>query len=181
LLEILIAKTIASAIFCIATTALAQAPAASEAQVKAAFLFNFTKYVDWPAATFSDAASPITIGVMGADVVGDILQHNLSGKPINGRPVVIKHLASDLEMSGCQIVFISHVEAPRMTAILDKASAFPILSVGEDQEFIRDGGVINFVLRNGNVRLEINLIAARKAGLTISSRLLAVADTVKGK
>jgi hypothetical protein len=178
---ILIAGAVASALFCMTPIVVADTPVALEAQVKAAFLFNFTKYVDWPAAAFTNAAEPIVIGVMGADGFGDTLRHNVMGKTINGRPVVIKHLDSDLQISECQILFVSHSEASRTSAILDKAGAFPILSVGEDGQFMRYGGVINFVLRNGNVRLEINLIAARKAGLTISSRLLAVADTVEGK
>ena len=156
-------------------------PAASEAQVKAVFLFNFAKYVEWPAAAFSNAAAPITIGVMGTDPFGDNLQRVVAGKTVNGRPFVIKHLASDSDLSGCQILYISASEAPRMGGILDKASALPILTAGEGEQFARNGGIINFVPKNGNVRLEIDLKAAKKAGLTISSRLLAVADVVKGK
>jgi hypothetical protein len=179
--EILAALAAASLLFCAETPMAADTLAASEAQVKAAFLFNFAKYVDWPAAAFPDAAAPMTIGVLGTDPFGDNLQHVVEGKTVNGRPFVIKHLASGSELSGCQILFISHSEAPRMGGILEKAGALPILTVGEDEPFARNGGIIHFVLKNGNVRLEIDLAAAKKAGLTISSRLLAVADVVKGK
>jgi hypothetical protein len=179
--EILVAVAAASVLFCAQTLMAADTLAASEAQVKAAFLFNFAKYVDWPAAAFPDAAAPMTIGVLGTDPFGDNLQHVVEGKTVNGRPFVIKHLASDSELSGCQILFISHSEASRMGGILEKAGALPILTVGEDEPFARNGGIIHFVLKNGNVRLEIDLAAAKKAGLTISSRLLAVADVVKGK
>lgn len=154
------------------------APVASEAQVKAAFLFNFAKYVNWPESAFSNATAPMTIGVMGADPFADKM-HLVEGKTINGRPFVIKHLASDSDANGCQILFISHSESSWMARILDKVSALPILTVGEDAP--QNGGVINFVLKNGNVRLAIDLAAARKAGLTISSRLLSVADVVRGK
>jgi hypothetical protein len=150
-------------------------------QVEAIFLFNFTKYVDWPPAAFPNAAAPIAIGVLGADPFGDNLQHIVEGKTVNGRPFVIKHLASDSEFNGCHILFICHSEESRMEEILGKTGALPVLTVGEDEQFDQNGCIINFVLKNGNVRLQIDLAAARKAGLTISSRLLAVADTVNGK
>jgi len=159
----------------------AETPALSERQVKALFLFNFAKYVDWPAAAFPDTNAPIVIGIMGEDRFDDNLRHAVEGKTVNGRPFVIKQLAADSELSGCHILFISESEASRMGAILDKARSLPMLTVGEDEPFARNGGIVTFVLRNGNVRLDIDLAAAKKAGLTISSRLLAVADMVKGK
>jgi hypothetical protein len=179
--EILVAVAVASVLFCAETLMAADTPGASETQVKAIFLFNFAKYVEWPATAFTNAAAPITIGVMGTDPFGDNLQHDIEGKTINGRPFVIKHLATDSDLSGCQILFISDSEASRMEEILDKAGALPILTVGEDEQFAQKNGIINFVLKDRKVRLEIDLAAAKKAGLTISSRLLAVADVVKGK
>jgi len=178
---ILVALVVASVLSCAKMLVAADTPAASEAQVKAVFLFNFAKYVDWPPDALPSKATPITIGVVGADSFGDDLQRDVEGKTINGHPFVIKHMAWDSEWSGCQILFISRSEASRTGEILDKASALPILTVGENEAFARNGGIINFVLKNGNVRLSINLNAAKKAGLTISSRLLAVADVVKGK
>ena len=175
-----VAVAAAAVLFCGEILQGVDTPAASEAQIKAVFLFNFAKYVEWPAAAFPNATAPIAIGVLGRDPFGDYLQH-VEGKMLQGRPFVIKHLASDSEVSGCQILFISHSEASRMREILEKASALPILTVGEDEPFAQNGGIIRFVLKNGNVRLEIDLSAAQKAGLTISSKLLAVADVVKGK
>jgi hypothetical protein len=84
-------------------------------------------------------------------------------------------------LTGCQILFVDDSEASRMVDILEKAAALPILTVGEDEQFAQNGGIINFVLKNGKVRLEIDLAAAKKVGLTVSSKLLAVADVVKGK
>ena len=179
-MEMLISVTAALVLFCAETLIAADTPAASEAQLKAVFLFNFAKYVDWPAAAFTNDAAPISIGVMGTDPFGDSLRL-VEGKTIRGLRFAIKHLDSDSDLSGCHILFISDSEASRMREILNKAGALPILTVGEDEAFARNGGIINFVLKNGNVRLEIDLAAARKAGLTISSRLLAVADVVKGK
>jgi hypothetical protein len=154
-------------------------PSLTKYQIEALFLFNFAKYVDWPADAFTNAAAPIAIGIMGTDPFGDNLQHTIEGKTVNGRPFVIKHLTSDSDVSGCQILFIRDLEASREDEILDKARALPVLTVAEAQPSTRNGSTINFVLKNGNVRLEINLAAAKKAGLTISSRLLAVADVVK--
>ena len=178
---ILVSVAFALALFCLDTLMASDAPVGSEAQVKALFLFNFAKYVDWPSAAFSNATAPITIGLMGSRPLGENLQHIIEDKEIHGHSFVIKQLAAGSDLSGCQILFISHSEASGMREILKQVSALPILTAGEDEEFAREGGIINFVLKNGKVRLEINLAAARKAGLTISSRLLAVADVVTGK
>jgi len=159
----------------------ADVPSATEAQVKAVFVLNFAKYVDWPGAVFPKADAPLTVGVMGADVFSDDLQQRVAGKKVNGHPFVIKQLMTDADLSGCQILFISDSEAAHMGEILARAGALPVLTVGEDAAFAQNGGIINFVLKDGKVRLEIDLTAARKNGLTISSRLLAVADVVKGQ
>src|ERR1700722_916201 len=147
-------------------------PSLTRYQVEAIFLFNFAKYVDWPAAAFPNVTAPITIGVVGTDPFGDNLRNIIQGKTINGRPFVIKHLASDSDLGGCQILFISDSEATRMGEVLDRAGALPILTVGEDEEFAQNNGIINFVLKDGKVRLEIDLTEAKKNKLTISSRLL---------
>jgi hypothetical protein len=159
----------------------AEEPSLTKYRVEAVFLFNFAKYVDWPAAAFPNDTAPITIGVLGTDPFDDNLQHVIEGKTINGRTFAIKHLASDSDLGGCQILFISDSEASRMDGILEKAGALPILTVGEDEQFAQKNGIIDFVLKDGKVRLEIDLTAAKKTGLKISSRLLAVADVVKGR
>jgi uncharacterized protein DUF4154 len=163
------------------SVSIAEEPSLTKYQIEALFLFNFAKYVDWPAGAFTNAAAPIVIGVMGTDPFGDNLQHTIEGKAVNGRPFVIKHLTSDSDVSGCQILFVRDLEPSREDEILDKARALPVLTVAEAQPSTRNGSIINFVLKSGNVRLEINLAAAKKAGLTISSRLLAVADVVKDR
>ena len=152
-----------------------------EYQVKALFLLNFSKYVDWPPQAFAGSNTPITIGIYGESKLGEALKNVVAGKSVGGRAIVIRQLESTEDSSPCHILFISDAAAAHMRGILDKASALPILTVGEDAVFARNGGIINFVLKNGNVRLEIDLMAAQKAGLTISSKLLAVADVVKGK
>lgn len=150
-------------------------------QVKALFLLNFTKYVDWPAIAFAGSNTPITIGVYGESKLNEALKDIVAGKKVSGRTVVIKKIEGSDDFSQCHILFISDSESSRMREILDKASALPILTVGEDAAFAQNDGIINFVLKNGNVRLEIDLTVTKKSGLAISSRLLAVADVVKGK
>jgi hypothetical protein len=152
-----------------------------EYDVKALFLLNFTKYVAWPPAAFAGSNSPILIGVCGQSKLGEALDKAVAGKSVGGRAIVIRQLKSTDDISECHILFVSDSESSRMREILEKAGALPILTVGEGAPFAQNGGIINFVLKNGNVRLEIDLAAARKAGLAISSRLLAVADVVKGK
>jgi hypothetical protein len=152
-----------------------------EYQVKALYLFNFTKYVDWPTNAFAASNTPIIIGLYGESKLGEALTSVVAGKTIGGRTIAVRVIESMDDSIPCHILFISDAESSRMHQILDKIGALPTLTVGEDAAFTQNGGIINFVLKNGNVRLEINLSAAKKAGLTISSRLLAVADVVKGK
>jgi len=150
-------------------------PSMSEYQVKALFLLNFVKYVDWPAG----ASGPITIGILGQDNFDDNLTNAVEGKSINGRAVTIKHLSSGDSLSGCAVLFISSSEDSQLSAILSKTCMLPILTVGEDESFLQDGGIINFTLKEGKIHLEINLKAAQKVKLQISSKLLSVADVVK--
>lgn len=156
-------------------------PTLTKHQVEAVFLLNFAKYADWPEAAFTNASAPIVIGVLGTDPFGDDLRRRVEGKTINGRSLIIKYLTAGAEISGCHILFVSDSEAARAEEILGRAGTLPILTVGEGEPFAQNGGIISFVLKNGKVRLEIDLVAARKAQVTLSSKLLAVADVVKGK
>jgi YfiR/HmsC-like len=153
----------------------------TEYQVKALFLVNFIKYVDWPSEALASSNATITIGLCGESKLREALSAAVSGKGSGGRMIVIRQIEATNDFSSCQILFIGDSASSRMREILDKARSLPILTVGEDNAFAQNGGIINFVLKNGNVRLEVDLAAARQAGLTIHSRLLAVADVVKGK
>lgn len=157
----------------------AQGNTLSEYQVKALFLYNFAKYIQWPPEAFPSSGSPITIGIVGNDNFGSDLPNMVNGKMVDGRPFVIKHLSANDDFQGCQILFISNSESANLGVIFGKVGTLPILTVGEDDSFLANGGIVNFVLKNGNVRLEINLVSSDKARLKISSRLLSVADTVK--
>jgi hypothetical protein len=156
-------------------------PVLPEYKVKALFLAKFAKYVEWPAQAFPTTNAPITIGVIGSDRLGADLEHVVQNKVVNGRGFIIKHIAADGDCSGCRIVFVGHSEAARAGTILDRTGTLPILTVGEDAAFKRQGGIITFVIKDEKVRLEINLARANKRGLKLSSKLLAVADEVTGR
>ena len=150
-----------------------------EYHVKALFLLNFVKYVDWPETSFSGPDSPIVIGILGQDNFNDNLTDAIEGKSVNGREIVIHHLANGEDPGGCSILFISSSESSRLNEILSKTGKLPILTVGEDPSFLQKGGIINFTIRDGKIHLQINLAVALKAKLQISSKLLGVADVVK--
>lgn len=152
-------------------------------QVKAAFLVNFPKYVDWPTATFADTNTPIVVAIFGDDnVAGEFSNMIEGGRIVGGHPVVLKHISKEDEIGAdCQIVFVASSERDRVPAILEKVKGTGILTVGESPDFLEKGGIINLVHRDRKIRLQVNLSAAGKAHLKISSRLLVVADVVKGK
>ncbi len=170
-------------LFCREATALgAEAEGQSEYQVKAAFLVNLLKYVDWPAEALPATNSPLVIGVQGRDQFGQDLRKAAEGKTINGHPLAIKSIApAQVSPAPCHILFISASEKRRLPAILEKLKSTSVLTVGETDDFLQLGGIINFSRSGRKIRLGINLAAAEQAGLKISSRLLSVAEVVKGQ
>jgi hypothetical protein len=181
----LLKKTISLVAFCgllfRAVNAAGAEPSMTEYQVKALFLLNFTKYVDWPTTAFAETNSPIVIGLYGENRFGDALTKVVADKTISGRQIIVQPIEKDGDLGKCQMLFISDSEKNHLGEILDKIKTLPVLTVGETDQFMERGGVINFVKKAGKIRLEINLAAARQAKLGISSKLLGVADTVKGK
>ena len=149
--------------------------APTEYQIKAAFLFNFAKFVDWPATPDASADSPIVIGVLGDNVFHDDLQAAINGKKINNHPLQFHQFHSVLEATNCQILFISPSEKNHFARVVGQLNNASILTVSETDHFIEAGGMINFVIIEKKVRFQINNDAAKKAGLTISSKLLSLA------
>jgi hypothetical protein len=152
----------------------------TEYQVKALFLLNFTRYIDWPETAFAGSNAPITIGVFGEDHFGDALQNAVADRRVNGRSILIEHLENTNDVFKCQVLFISSSEIKRQRQLLAQLQTAPVLTVGESDNFADQGGAINFIKKDGKIRLEINVGAARQANLQISSKLLRVADVVKG-
>ncbi len=157
----------------------ARAQIIDEYQVKAAFLYNFAKFVEWPPQAFQTPTDPITICVLGPNPFGNALEEAVSGKRVEGRTFMVRQLSSDLPPAGCQILFIGSSEAKRWRAILGGIKTTGVLTVGETETFASEGGVINFRIEAGTVRLQVNLDAAEQAKLRISSKLLSLAQIVK--
>lgn len=157
----------------------AQTATSREYQIKAAFLFNFGQFVTWQPENLPPAGAPFVICVLGADPFGPTLDAMVAGGRIQSRPVRIERHDSVEDVSGCQVVFIGDSERRRLDDILERLAGQSILTVGESDDFIERSGVVRFVIAQNRVRLEINLAAAERAGLTISSRLLSLADVVR--
>jgi hypothetical protein len=155
-----------------------QAQASKEYQIKAAFLFNFAQFVEWPASAFPEAGTPLCIGVLGEDPFGNILNEIVKGEKVDGHSLVIRRYSQVSEINACHILFVGNSEKSRMEEIVAGLNGQTILTVGEAEGFTAKGGMIRFVVENNKIRLKINLDAARKAGLQISSKLLRPADIV---
>lgn len=149
-----------------------------EYQVKAVFLFNFANFVDWPASSFPEATTPFVIGVLGDDPFGAYLDEVVRGEKIGKRPVEVRRYRQLREITICHVLFISRAEADRMDEISRSLQARSILTVGELDDFVREGGIIALLPRNGKLRLKVNLGSARLSGLTISSKLLRSAEII---
>lgn len=146
--------------------------------VKAAFIYNFIKFVEWPTTGFKDAQSPYVVGVIGKDPFGPDLKNAMANKTVNGRPIVVIPV-SDEETRNCHALFVSNSEKRRLKAILDRVTGSPILTIGETEEFAQIGGIINFVLEDNKVRFQINIEAAKRADLKIHSTLLNLAKVIR--
>ncbi len=150
-----------------------------EYQVKAFFLYNFAKYVDWPSHRFNSAADPLVICILGQNPFGGGLEQAVHGKAVEGRTVVV-HQISDLHpQCDCHILFVGASERKRFRSSSALIRGSGVLTVGESEGFASDGGVINFKVEEGKVRFEINLDAAGQEQLHISSKLLSLARIVK--
>jgi uncharacterized protein DUF4154 len=156
----------------------AQSPTASEYQVKAAFLYNFAKFVEWPSSSFSDASTPLRICIFGQDPFGQELQNIANEKIVNGRKLSVSQVADLQTAKACQILFIASSEKAQLKQVLESLRGSGALTVGDIKGFVEAGGMINFVLENQRVRFEVNRKAAEQAGLKVSSKLLNIAKSV---
>jgi hypothetical protein len=153
--------------------------ATNEYQVKAAFLYNFAKFVDWPPQSFHGPDDPITICIVGQNPFGRMLEDTVNGKTLDGRAFAVRNVPAVQQAAGCQILFVSSSERKHLHSILESIKTPGILTVGESEGFAVSGGAINFKLEGGKLRFEINLDAAAKAGLQIRSNLLSLAEIVR--
>lgn len=168
--------------FALLTTNTVQADTLTELKVKAAYLYNFTKFVKWPAKSFGSARDPLTICTFGEQPFAGIVAETVSGKTVDDHPLAARQVKADGDVKGCQVLFVSETEAAQHLNLLSTAKSENVLLVSEVQSARTGPGnamMITFVLDSNRVRFRINNTAAEKAGLTISARLLSLAMSVQ--
>lgn len=166
----------AGALFC--CIAAAQSDQPGEYEVKAAFLFNFTKFVEWPESSFQDAHSPIVIGILGDDPFGPSLPRLVAGQKAQGRSIEITRYRRGDDLHRCHVLFISTSERPHTAQILAGLLDSGVLTVSDIDGFAASGGVLQFVMQENRVRFLVNLEAATQNKLRVSAKLLALAQVV---
>lgn len=152
-----------------------------EYQLKAVFLFNFAKFVEWPANAHASPDSPIVIGIVGEDPFGAVLDNAVKGERLGGRPLEVRRFKESGEVAGCHLLFISSSLKDQAGDLLHMLQGQPVLTVSETPGFAERGGVVNFVMVDSKVRFEANLQAAARQGLKMSSKLLQLARVVEGE
>lgn len=156
--------------------AAAQAEIPREYQIKAAFLYNFPQFVNWPDSAFADARAPLVIGVVGNDPFDGFLDNLVKSALVNAHPIQVRRCSRWEEATACQVVYLSAAKPEAMRAMLRGLGGKPILTVGDTPAFLSEGGMIRLVDENNKMRLRINLAAAKAAKLAISSKLLRRAE-----
>lgn len=150
-----------------------------EYQVKAVFLYNIPKFVEWPPSAFASSDDPLVLGVFGNSPFGDQLYSLVKDRKINGRSIAVKQVNSADDARSVQLLFVSASDARQFNAIKASLQGTPVLTVGESPDFAVVGGMINFVLIDDKVRFEINITAAERVGLRISAQLQKLASTIR--
>jgi hypothetical protein len=152
--------------------------ASKEYQIKAAFLFNFAQFVDWPAGAFAGSQAPLVIGVLGEDPFGSYLDDLVRGEKIGAHSLEVQRFRRVEDIRTCHILFISRSEEHQVDHILGSLKNRHVLTVSDIDNFAHRGGVIGFFTANNKIRFKINVAAARTANITVSSKLLRVAEIV---
>jgi YfiR/HmsC-like len=158
----------------------AQESSPDEYRVKLAFLYNFTKFVDWPDGSFRSEQTPLVICVVGTDPFGKALEDELSTRTSGSHPIAVARLAFSGDLSPCHVLFIRAEERKHLAAIFSRLKGRNILTVGETPGFLESGGQVNFVFVDKSLHFEINLAATRQTQLKFSSKLLALARNLAG-
>jgi len=151
-----------------------------EFQVKAAFVFHFAQLVEWPADTLGAENQPLVFCSAGEDSFSTALGTVIQGKQVGAHPIQIRHVREKDDLHGCHLLFIAGKDKTRGPAILARLKDAPILTVGESENFARQGGIIGLSVQENKIRFDINLNSAQRANLKISSRLLLLAKSVIG-
>jgi hypothetical protein len=162
-----------------AQPASAQKDQVGEYELKAAILYNLSRFVEWPPLAYADSQAPTVLCIVGQDPFGNSLKTLGQKQDTNGRPVSIRQLKNENGIHDCHVLYVSTSERKTVAQILTRLKGSSVLTVGEMSQFAARGGVIQFTLEDKQVHFEINLDAASRMALKISSRLLVLARIVK--
>jgi hypothetical protein len=157
----------------------AQASPSVEYQVKAAFLLNFVKFIEWPPEAFQSERAPITLCVFGHDPFDSALDDIIRGRTVNNRAILARRINELRDLKSCQLVFVSAAEDKRLPEVLNSLKDTSAIVVGEGESFAERGGGIQFFLEDNRLRFAVNVEAVQKARLRLSSKLLALARIVR--
>ncbi|HEY8935580.1 MAG TPA: YfiR family protein [Cyclobacteriaceae bacterium] len=150
-----------------------------EYQVKAVFLFNFAQFVEWSPRAFPETETPLIIGVLGEDPFGSYLDETVHGEKINNHALIVQRYKKVEDVKNCQILFINYKKKDQIKQVLENLKEKDVLTVGDATNFAQMGGVIGFFTEEGKIRIRVNLEVAKNSELSISSKLLRVAEIVK--
>jgi hypothetical protein len=148
----------------------------SEYALKAVFVYNFCRFIDWPDSAFASPNEPLIIGIIGDDPFGSLLNEAVEGEKYHNRPIRIDHFRTPADVKRCHLLFVSHVGAGRLDPILAAVAGKSVLTVSETEDFLNRGGMITLTTEQNRVRLRINPAAIQAANLAVSSKLLRVAE-----
>jgi hypothetical protein len=161
--------------------AIGQPNASREYNIKAAFIYNFTQFIEWPEDSFENAASPFVIGILGKDPFGPAINETVEGEKVQGHPIIIQRYSSLQEIKECHILFVSNTESGNIKEIIAGLRNKNILTVSDIPGFPVEGGMIGFMMENNKTKLQINPSIAKAADINISSKLLRLAEIVGQK
>jgi hypothetical protein len=147
-----------------------------EYTLKAAFLFKLTRYVQWP-----ESAAPFSIGIVGNDPFGNVLDQIVSGESVNKRAVVVKRSRNLADLKDCDVLFVSSSEKDQVPQLLRELDQSKTLIIGDTDGFCRKGGIVNLIIENGRLSFEINPRAAKKHGIVIDPQVLSLAKIVESE
>jgi len=155
-------------------------PVSIEYQIKASFVYTVAKFVDWPEGEFQDPATPLTLGILADDTVSEAIEETLRGRKVHNRTLIVKRLSDLKAARDCQILYVGAFEGKSVPVLLSQFAPEGVLTVGEGSDFAASGGILGLTLRESLVQFEVNIAAAQRAGLTISSKILRLGRVFKG-
>jgi hypothetical protein len=156
-------------------------PPLFEQEVKASFIYTVAKFVEWPESAFGAPEAPMVFAILGDELIGDALERVVDGKSVNGHPVTVRRATTLDDLAGCHVLFLGRLEGPRLQDILGRLQGLHVLTVSESERFVRDGGVLGLLLDQNMVRFEVNVDAAARSRLSISSKILRLGKVVRDR